>query len=133
MLTATEQLKLMSNEVKPPSNDLLTLVQQTATIYAKTFSDDYKEFDPVTYPLAQVYLQKVYGVANQVFRQNIDTIKSLNRITVVLIGDSSYTLAQVEAADDSGWETFILDNMDESFRLLGAVKKDEKTEYDSIV
>ena len=131
-LTATEQLKLMSGEVKPPSNDLLVLVQQTATIYSKTFSDDYKEFDPVTYPLAQLYLQKIYSVVNQVFRQNIDTIKSLDRIIVVLIGDSSYTLTQVEAADDAGWETFILDNMDDAFQLLGAVKKDERTEYNSI-
>ena len=27
---------------------------------------------------------------------------------------------------------FILDNMDDAFQLLGAVKKDERTEYNSI-
>jgi len=131
-LTASEQLKLMSGEVKPPSNDLLTLVQQSATIESKDFYDDYKEFDPVTYPLAQTYLQKRYSVANQVFKENINTIKSLNRIIVVLIGDSVYTLAQVEAADDSQWENFIVDNMARASELLGAVKKDEKAEYDSL-
>lgn len=131
-MTATEQLQLMDGTVAPPECDLLTLVHQTAFIYAKSFYDNYKEFDGATYPDAQEYLNKMFNVTNSVLGNNATTIARLNRMVVVIIG-SVATLAQVTAATQSEWETFVLDQMDEALEYIISVKRDEKAEYISIV
>lgn len=133
MLTTIEQLKLTKGEVKPPNHLLIDLVHHVATQNSKNFYNDYKDgFDESANTKAVKYKNKMFQVCDYIFKQNTDTIKSLTRIIIVIIGDSSFTLSQVENADDDAWSVFLLDKMNEAFELLSGVKKDEKTEYNSL-
>jgi len=131
-LTATEQLKLINGEVKPPETDLLELTHQTAVIYAKSFYDTYKEFDGATYPLAQEYLNKMFGVSNGLLHNYADVIDRVNRMVIVIIGDVAPSLAVVENANQTQWEGFVLDQMDEALEYVSGVKRNEKEEYMSL-
>ena len=136
-LTATEQLKLVSGEVKPPQTDLLTLVHQTAFIFAKSFYDTYKEFqtDNGANPpiginsLASSYLNKMLGTCRSILRNDINTIQRINRMIIVIIGASVPDLATVENATQEQWESFVLDKMDESLEYVSDVMRNEKAEY----
>ena len=131
-LTATEQLRLINGEVKPPETDLLTLTHQTAFIYAKSFYDNYKEFEGGANPLAQEYLNKMFGISDSVLHNYSDTIERVNRMVVVIIGTVAADIATVEAATQSQWEGFVLDQMDEALEYVSSVKRNEKAEYTSL-
>jgi len=136
-LTATEQLKIMSGEVKPPETDLLTLVHQTAFIFAKSFYDTYKEF-PLNdsgeppFPIngfANMYLNKMLGVCVDILSNNIKTIERINRMVVVILGSVAPDIGIVENATQIQWESFVLDQMDDALEYISDVRRNEKAEY----
>lgn len=136
-LTITEQMQLIKGTVKPPSNELIDLVYQSAMKYAFDFFANYKVFSIVsnaTPPVAinadaERYVTKQMVVANNIFNADQPTIGALKRIIVTIIGASSVTLAQVVAANDTAWESTIGTNMPRAFELLAGVTKRELANY----
>lgn len=131
-LTISDQLKLMSGEIKPPSNDLIVIVHQAALIASKRFYDTHKTFDGALTPEAQNYLNKLFVICDRVFKKDPAVIQQLLGITVLIIGTSPLTIAEITDAKDNQWETFILEKMDESFEYLAGVKRDEKAIYKNL-
>lgn len=128
-LTAIEQLQIVSGEIKPPSVLLVDLVHQVAFMYAKVFMDGYKVFDPVGNEVAASYLAKMTNFSNQVFIDRQATFVNLQRIVVVILGVSEVTPTQIANGTDEQWETFVTDQMDESFEYASGSTKEEKTAY----
>lgn len=131
-LTVSQQLQLVNGTVKPPNELLIVLVHQTALVKAKQIYDGYKNFDTSNFPLAQSYLEKMLRVSDSVFRKQGDIIEQINRVLITIIGASSFTMQQVQAADTAAWESFLLDQIDEAFEYLSGVRKEEKIQYNSL-
>jgi hypothetical protein len=130
-LTAVEQLRIMSGEVKPASTDLQSLVLQNAFIYAENFITSHKVFDGELNVEAASYLNKMIAVCRNTMRDK-NTLPVLTRMTVVRIGVVATDLNQVENATDAQWSGFIAGQMDEVFEAIALVRVDEKTAYDSL-
>lgn len=136
-LTITEQMNLIKGTVKPPSNDLIDLVHQSAMKYGYDFFAAYKVFaivntatPPVTVNQdATNYINKILSIANQVFNADQRTVGSLKRIIVTILGASGVTNAQVIAASDATWESTIATNMPRAFELLAGITKAELANY----
>lgn len=124
-LTAIQQLKIIAGNPAPDEVDLLSLVQQVATVLGVNFVPENTEGNAD----ATAYLQKFKGVISNVFRQDVNTIASLRRILIVLLGNTSYTYAQITSATDANWETFITENMPTSFEFLAGITAEEKAAY----
>ena len=120
-LTAIEQLDLMNGILKPPSAQLNVLVHQTAFIYSKNWYDNVK--DVTSSVEGAAYADKMFSVAKKVFTNDPNVVSILHRIISTLIGASSNTYAVVQSADDTGWSSFVLDNMDEAFEYLSDVRE----------
>lgn len=132
-LSEIEQIEITKGNVKPPNYQLIDLVHHIATINAKSFYNKYKDgFDEGLNANAVLYRNKTFRISDLIFKQDVNTIKSLTRIIVVILGASEFTFAQVDGATDDEWATFITGQMNEAFELLGGIKKIEKTEYDAI-
>ena len=131
-LTALEQLKLVNglDGASPDATDLRTLVKASAYIFASDFYDSYKDFDPVLNSEAETYVNKVFSICRQVFRDGAD--KELFRIIVTIIGKQSFTFAQIVGATDAQWEAFVSANIGEAFEKLADVRRNEKTAYDAL-
>lgn len=130
-ITVLEELQILKGTVGPGVL-LIDLVHQIAMGEGVQFHIDYKIFDGGTNIEAQSYLDKVLGVINRVYDINNQTVQSLQKLEVSLIGNSAVTWQQVQDATDEQWETFIIDNMLRTFELLGRVLKSEKTAYDEL-
>lgn len=130
-LTVLEELQILNHSVGP-SVILEDLIHQIAMGEGIKFYIGYKVFDGTIEVLAQSYLDKLLGIIARVNQVDSGTIKSLQKIIVSLIGDSTVTWQQVQDATDAQWETFITDNMLRTFELLGRVLKSEKTTYDAL-
>ena len=132
-ITVIEELQILDskNEVGP-SVILVDLVHQIAMGEGVEFHIDYKVFDSEANPEAQLYLDKVLAVISRVYNIDNQTVNSLTKLEVSLIGNSAVTWQQVQDATDEQWETFITDNMLRTFELLGRVLKSEKTAYDAL-
>lgn len=137
-LTITEQMKMIKGEEtnwKPPSNSLIDLVHQSAMKYGKDFVEGYTVFSLVNGSqvaingYAENYVIKMMSIASRVFNADQTTVGSLKRIIVTIIGSSSITAAQVQAANDAGWETTIATHMPKAFELLASVTKREIAQY----
>ena len=140
-LTVLEEMKILGGEVGPTGVILLNLVHQSAVGEGIDFHINYKVFDTVEIineieePInteANNYLTKMLSVIDRVYRVDNNTINSLVKLEVSLIGNSSVTFSQVQSATNEQWETFIVDNMLRTFELLGRVLKLEKTAYDAL-
>lgn len=137
-ISALEQLQILDRKIGP-SVILVDLVHQIAMGEGVKFHSNYKVFpiaDAEGVPIntdAQLYLTKVLGVISSVYSINSQTVNSLTKLEVSLIGnDESITWGQAQGATDAQWETFIADNMLRTFELLGRVLKSEKTAYDDL-
>ena len=139
-LTVLEEMKILGGDVGP-SVILLDLIHQSAVGRGVDFHINYKVFDTVEIineieePInteANNYLTKMLSVIDRVYRKENNTINSLVKLEVSLIGNSSVTFSQVQSATNEQWETFIVDNMLRTFELLGRVLKLEKTAYDAL-
>ena len=139
-LTVLEEMQILGGEVGP-SVILLDLIHQSAVGKGIDFHINYKVFDTVEIineieePIntdANNYLTKMLSVIDRVYRKENNTINSLVKLEVSLIGSSSVNFGQVQGASDEQWETFIIDNMLRTFELLGRVLKSEKTAYDAL-
>ena len=139
-LTVLEEMKILGGEVGP-SVILLDLIHQSAVGKGIDFHINYKVFDTVEVveevevPInteANNYLTKMLSVIDRVYRKENNTVNSLVKLEVSLIGSSSVNFGQVQGASDEQWETFIIDNMLRTFELLGRVLKSEKTAYDAL-
>jgi hypothetical protein len=130
-LTVLEELQVLKGEVSP-SVILLDLIHQVAVSEGITFHTTYKSFDGTVEVEAQLYLTKVLSVIGRVYAIESNTVQSLQKLIVSLIGDSGSTFTQVQNATDAQWETFIKTNMLRTFELLGRVLKSEKTAYEAL-
>ncbi len=136
-LTVLEEMQILSGD-EGPSVILLDLIHQSAVGEGVDFHINYKVFDTVDEldePInveADSYLNKILSVIDKVYRIDNNTVNSLVKLEVSLIGDSVVTWQQVQDATDEQWETFIVDNMLRTFELLGRVLKSEKTAYDAL-
>ncbi len=131
-MTILEELKVLGGEVGPSDVILLDLVHQCAVRKGIDFYINYKTFDPEQFPKAQIYLDKILNVIRGVFRVDQRLLKSIIKLTVAIIGDSSHTWEAIQEATPEQWETFINDNILRTFELLDHVLQDEKLEYDNI-
>lgn len=145
-LNATEQLRLMSGEIKPPSNTLDVLVHQSAFMYSKTFYDTYKDFpetdntdplNPVSINIeATSYRNKMRASVNRTITNRGDNIATLTRVITTIIGASTapvITIAALQGATDVDWSNFIFNNMEKAIEYISDVKRSEKTAYNDIV
>lgn len=126
-LTAIEQLKIIAGNPSPDEADLLSLIQQSATMLGVNFTINIKDTtgnDPAT-----AYKNKFNSVISRVFSQDTNAISSLRRILIVLLGNTSFTFAQVQNATDADWMAFVYANMDESFEFLSGITAEEKSSY----
>lgn len=131
MITVLEELQILNGTVGP--NVILgDLVHQIAMGEGVAFHINYKVFDGSENPEAKLYLDKVLGVISSVYSINSQTVNSLTKLVVSLIGNSSHDWAAIQAATDEDWETFITTNMLRTYELLGRVLKSEKTAYDAL-
>ena len=132
-LTALEQQRLISGELRPQQADLRSLVLQTAFMEGLDFKRNYKEFDGSANAEAQSYLNKMFAVINSGIRGNSNTQDGSFRIMVSIIGAvPGVTIPIIEAATDSQWETFVEDNILEALEVVADIRKDEKAAYDAI-
>lgn len=129
-LTIIQQLELIKGNLKPESTTLDVLVHQASYNFAKSFYDGSK--DTTGNLLATSYASKMYAIAKRVLRNEQGVNEVLTRMIIVIIGSSTFTYAQVDAADDNGWASFVLDKMDEAFEYIADVRKEEKTAYNAI-
>ena len=135
-LSVKEQLDLLSGNIAPPETDFLSLVLQTSAIEAHEFYLGYKEFDVVDgndeaiNTKANLYLQKILRTCDGVFSGGGDVINLGRVMTTIMAKDLS--IAILENATQSQWETFIKGKMFEAFELFSKYRKDEKTAYDTI-
>lgn len=129
-LTIVEQLRLLSGDLSPDSTDLGNLVKQCSFKYAKQFYDTLK--DTTDNDDATSYANKMIGICKQVFKSNEGLNHNIKRIVVLIIGEVATNVAQVEAANDAAWETFVYSQMDEAFEYLSDVRSNEKTAYQNI-
>lgn len=136
-ITVLQELQILNGTVGP-NVILRDLVHQIAMGEGVKFHLNYKVFptqDEAGEPInteAQSYLNKVLGVISSVYSINSQTVNSLTKLEVSLIGNSSHDWATIQAASDEDWETFITTNMLRTFELLGRVLKSEKTAYDAL-
>ena len=138
-ITVLQELQILDskNDIGP-GVILVDLVHQIAMGEGVEFHINYKVFpivDEVDEPInteAQLYLTKVLGVISSVYSINNQTVNSLTKLVVSLIGNSSHDWAAVQAASDTQWETFITENMLRTFELLGRVLKSEQTAYNAL-
>lgn len=129
-LTALEQQKLISGEVRPEATDLRSLVKQTAFIEGVDFYDNYKEFDTAVNPEAASYLNKMFAIIKAGIRdQQTD---GTFRVMVAIIGQVATDLQQVENATDAQWEAFVSANIVKAMEIVADIRKDEKTAYDAL-
>lgn len=129
-LTAIEQLKIIAGETGPQEADLMDVVKQTGVINGVNFIINLK--DTSGDALADSYKEKYLRVVYRLFNQNIDTAQSIRRILIVILGSNSFTYAQIEAASDAQWMTFIADNIDESIEYLAQIIPEEKSAYSNL-
>ena len=136
MLSPTEQLKLMSGELSTPDADLQSLVLQIGAIKAHEFYSSYMLFptvdvndEPIN-ELASSYLSKMLSTCDSIITGKGNII-ALTRAMVVLIG-GAVTLAQIEAATQAQWETFLDSKMIEAIELFSRVRQGERTAYNSL-
>lgn len=145
-LTVLEELQILNGTVGPDVI-LVDLVHQIAMGTGVEFHINYKVFpikdgegEPINSE-AQLYLNKILGVINRVYSIDNQTVNSLTKLEVSLIGDSSVSWVDITGdpgppvvppATDAQWETFIASNMLRTFELLGRVLKEEKTAYDAL-
>ena len=130
-ISVLEELQILNGTVGP-NVILVDLVHQIAMGEGVEFHINYKVFDGEANPEAQLYLTKVLGVISSVYSINSQTVNSLTKLEVSLIGNSSHDWAAIQAASDEDWEDFIADNMLRTFELLGRVLKSEQTAYDAL-
>ena len=131
-LTPTEQLRIISGNVKPPETDLLSLILQSSFIHSNEFYDTYKEFDESTYPLADRYRKRIFALIQEIIDGDLSVVRNIMRMWVVILGETGYTIDQVEQATQTQWENFVLDQIDESIEYVAQVKRNEKSEYQNI-
>lgn len=129
-LTVIEQLKLLSGEESPGSTDLGSLVKQCSFKYAKEFYDNLK--DTTGNSDATAYKNKLLTVSKNTFNSQQRLNENLTRIIVLIIGEVSTDISQVQNATDPQWETFVYDQIDEAFEYIADVRAIEKTAYNSI-
>ena len=127
-LTIIQELEIIRGELTPTSTDLTSLVHQSAFGYAKTFYDNLK--DTTDNDEATSYVNKVVAVSMSVLRNDREIIQVLKRMIISIIGDSTFTYAQVSGADDDGWGSFVESQIAQAFEYIGDVRSDEKTAYD---
>lgn len=129
-LTALEQLKLVSGEVKPEATDLRTLVKASAFIYAANFQFGSKVFDESSELDATSYKSKMYALVRRIISGNAD--ESIFRVIVTIIGQAATDLVQVQNATDAQWEVFVSDQIDEAMEIVADIRLNEKTAYDAL-
>lgn len=137
-LTITQELKVLVESEKPgdgigpETNPLSELIYQSAMGQIIAISASAKNVDQSTNPLAFNYLRKISGVGNRVLNKDVTTLDTLRKVFVSLAGDSDYTFAQVQGADESDFIVFINTNIEKMFEIAGGVYTIEKTDYDSL-
>lgn len=130
-LTIQEQLQILKGDIQPPSNLFIDVVHQVAHQEALDFYNNYKTFDKLANQNAWQYVVKILQVADFVFQNNINVIKSLERL-IISIYSPTGNFPTVQSASDSQWAGFAESHMIEAFEILGSVSRDEKTEYDGL-
>lgn len=128
-LTIKEQLEIMQGEHRPPSNLLIDVIHQIAVRHAQFFYQNYS--DTTDDALATSYLNKILRLCDLAIKNNSVALKSLMRISVVILGNT-ITINQVNSATDDQWETVLSNNITIVFELVAGIKQDEKTAYNAI-
>lgn len=137
-LTITQELQLLRDGetvgggIGPDVNPLSELIYQSAIGQIITISANAKDVEQAANPLAFNYLRKISGVGYKVLNKDITTLDTLRKVFVSLVGDSAFTFAQVQGADEADFITFINDNIEKMFEITGGVYTIEKTDYDSL-
>lgn len=130
MLSTLEQLNIIRGAINPPGTDLGSLILQTGVNIGMTFIDDEKTTtgnEPATR-----YQNKIRSVASKCIRNDENTIKSLIRVFVTLLGRTNTTYTQIENATISQWESFASNQMLSAFEYYANVTLEEKFEFDNL-
>ena len=137
-LTKIEELQILDGMIKPPTVDFNDLINQIAVGQAIDFMDNHKIFDVLDgndppesiNAKAAAYKDKLITVSGKAIRTEIGS--SLDKIIVSIMGASSVTTAQLMAASDDQWETFIENEIFRAFEIVAIVRRQEKIDYDAL-
>lgn len=130
-LTISQELSIIKGDIKPPFNDLNSLVYQAAIGEAVKFFSAYKDFDGEANPDAAKYLSKVQAVGRELLRKNQETMSATLRVLVSILGDK-VNIAQVQSATDAQWESVIASNITAVFEIVGRCTKEEIAAYNAL-
>ena len=130
MLSTLEQLNIIRGAINPPGTDLGSLILQTGVNIGMTFIDDEKT--TINNEPATRYQDKIRSVASKCIRNDENTIKSLIRVFVTLLGRTNTTYTQIENATISQWENFASNQMLSAFEYYANTTLEEKFEFDNL-
>lgn len=118
----------------PDAPDTLEdIVYQTAVGHSVTLLTTHKVFTPAGNEKADSYLTKVLGVATRIGRKDVQTIDTMRKVLVSLIGDNpGINIGTVQGATNEQWATFVQAEIEQMFELTGGVRVDEKSAYDAL-
>lgn len=150
MLTLSEQLKIVNDELKPDlvSDLLVDLTHASGINAARDFNPNHKTFDTVdnsdpSNPIAKnvdanAYLTKMLNATSKMISADSNGLVSLKIVMVSLISNATFsngtipiTAQLIKDATKAEWEGFINDNIIKALELFAGVKVQEKTQYNS--
>lgn len=140
-LNLTDQLAVSSGEISPPdtTTKLITLTQASALNFARDFAPNAKEIptptdvSPENEVLAYAYLSKMLSAIQKLYAAGSSGNESLLLVMSSLIAGNSVTRAQIEAAAQEDWETFINTYIENATEQFANVRNVEKAAYDAFV
>ncbi len=143
MFTYTEELKIKEGDVKPPSIDLLILIELALNRYMAKFRNEMKivplfreESQSVAINGdANMYRSQILNLISQISKQ-VDTdlnqtVKKFKRVFIGIVG-ISVNWNQINNVNQETWENFVDDKMDEIFEQLAGTTIEGKTEYEDL-
>ena len=143
MLTYTQQKEIQDGEIKPDI-PLIILMGLVLNDFMVTFRNDVKiipvldEADPpvsINHDAVQ-YRSQMLNLITRV--SNSDAVEfgrmvlKFNRIFIAIIGQTNTTYAQIKEAEQSVWESFLNNKIQEIFEQVAGTTKEGKAEYDGI-
>lgn len=129
-LTIKEQLDIFTGVVKPPSYSLNQYVEQAAIDACQNFFSNTKATSPEDGD-AFIYKQKMTVMCTNIVGNVTRYTSNITRVLLAIYADTG-TMAQVLAADDDGWITFISNNMFSALEKLAGLSAQEKNAYDAL-
>ena len=142
-LDITEELQILKESetpgtgVGPDVNPLLEIIYQASIGEAISFLSTAK--DTTGDEPATAYVNKITSLISRINRKDIATLDTMRKIVVSLVGDSTFTFAQVQGADEADWVSLVTGSLLPAevsptllFERAAGVLPAEKNAYDAL-